>query len=146
MEVKQSTPEYEEKLEYAIAKLAAELPTLFAKDLTYDIYSWDIYFSDPVNTFKYKFNYRIIFWTLRFHAALFFKEIYFDVRRIWRETEEIVKVEWTVRGTLRLPWRADLFFNGDSTYRFNEAGRIYSHRDRWDRPPKEILQQFLPRQ
>ena len=61
-----------------IQTLKNDLPTLFEKDITYEIYTKDIYFRDPVNKFKYKFNYRIIFWTLRFHARLFFQEIYFD--------------------------------------------------------------------
>jgi Uncharacterized conserved protein (DUF2358) len=47
--------------------LKAELPTLFEKDISYNIYTKGIYFQDPVNKFKGKINYRIIFWTLRFH-------------------------------------------------------------------------------
>lgn len=135
---------YNERVQTAIATLERELPTLFEKDISYGIYTRDIFFQDPVNTFKYKFNYRIIFWTLRFHARLFFSEIYFDVHNIRHSQRAIVEVDWTVRGRLRLPWKADLFFNGTSTYCFNEDARIYSHRDTWDRSPQAILRQFLP--
>lgn len=149
MQLSQSQEEqesaYQAQVAHAIATLKQDLPTLFWQDISYEIYTPDIFFQDPVNTFQYKFNYRIIFWTLRFHARLFFKEIYFDVHNIYQAARDTIKVDWTVRGTLRLPWPAKIFFNGDSTYKLNENGLIYSHRDTWDRKPKAILKQFLPR-
>jgi len=126
-----------------IETLKQDLPTLFEKDISYDIYTKDIYFQDPVNTFKGKFNYRIIFWTLRFHAQLFFTEIYFDVHDVKQTAEDIITANWTVRGTLRLPWKARMFFNGDSTYTLTKDGLIYNHLDTWDRKPSEILKQFF---
>ena len=136
--------EYQAKVDSAIAQLSQDLPTLFQKDIAYHIYSSDIFFKDPVNQFQGKINYRIIFWTLRFHARLFFTEIYFDVHDIQQTEMDILKVWWTVRGKLRVPWQANIFFNGDSTYKLNEDGLIYDHRDNWDRAPKTILKQFLP--
>jgi hypothetical protein len=136
----------QERISASIATLQKELPTLFERDLSYDIYSQDISFKDPVNTFKGKFNYRIIFWTLRFHGQLFFTEIYFDLHNIQQpapESEpEIILANWTVRGILRLPWKPTLFFNGYSTYKLNQAGLIDEHIDTWDRSPLEILKQF----
>ena len=136
--------DYQTKVESTIAQLSADLPTLFKEDISYHIYSSDILFKDPVNTFQGKLNYRIIFWTLRFHARLFFTEIYFDVHDIQQTASDVIKVWWTVRGKLRVPWQANIFFNGDSTYQFNAEGLIYDHRDNWDRTPKTILKQFLP--
>lgn len=139
-----SQSDYQQQVEKVIKTLKNDLPTLFQKDISYDIYTQDIYFQDPVNRFKWKFNYRIIFWTLRFHARLFFTEIFFDVHDLKQIEQDIIKVYWTVRGTLRLPWKPHLFFNGDSTYKLTKAGLIYNHLDCWDRKPSEILQQFLP--
>ncbi|MCT7951895.1 DUF2358 domain-containing protein [Ancylothrix sp. C2] len=132
------------QMQQLIETLKHDLPTLFEKDISYDIYSQDIYFKDPVNTFKGKFNYRIIFWTLRFHAKLFFKEIYFDVHEVSQIEENLIIAKWTVRGILRLPWKTELLFNGDSNYKLNHDRLIYEHIDRWDRRPGEILKQFLP--
>lgn len=126
-----------------IQTLQQDLPTLFEKDITYDIYTQDILFKDPVNTFKGKFNYRIIFWTLRFHGQLFFTHLFFDLHRVYRADESTVLAEWTVRGTLRVPWQGHVFFNGTSTYKLTSEGLIYSHLDRWDRSPSEILKQFF---
>ena len=129
-------------MEQIIETLKQDLPTLFQKDISYDIYTEDIYFKDPVNTFKYKFNYRIIFWTLRFHARLFFTQIYFDVHEVYQSDENTILAKWTVRGVLRVPWKAGLLFNGYSTYKLNQDNLIYQHIDTWDRKPGEILKQF----
>jgi hypothetical protein len=132
-------------VEHVIKTLKEDLPTLFEKDISYQIYTQDIYFKDPVNTFKYKFNYRIIFWTLRFHARLFFTQIYFDVHEVYQSAEDTILAKWTVRGVLRVPWKAGLLFNGYSTYKLNQDNLIYEHIDTWDRKPGEILQQFWQR-
>jgi Uncharacterized conserved protein (DUF2358) len=130
-------------LEKTIETLKQDLPTLFDRDISYDIYTPDIYFKDPVNTFKGKFNYRIIFWTLRFHSRLFFKEIYFDLHEVDGSGENTIIATWTVRGTLRVPWKAKLYFDGYSTYQLNSEGKIYEHIDTWDRSAMEILRQFF---
>ncbi|WP_414566757.1 MULTISPECIES: DUF2358 domain-containing protein [unclassified Anabaena] len=133
------------QVEQVINTLKSDLPTLFKKDISYDIYTQDIYFQDPVNKFKWKFNYRIIFWTLRFHARLFFTQIYFDLHEVSQPAEDTILAKWTVRGILRVPWKAPLFFNGYSTYKLNQDNLIYQHIDTWDRPPGDILQQFWQR-
>ncbi len=135
--------EYKSQIEENIKILKHDLPTLFEKDISYDIYTDDILFEDPLNKFKWKFNYRIIFWTLRFHAGLFFTDIHFDLHDLYQSNENAIFAKWTVRGTLRVPWRAKIFFNGHSNYTLNEDGLIYEHIDTWDRKPSEILGQFF---
>lgn len=125
-----------------VKTLEADLPSLFQRDISYDIYTDDIYFQDPLNTFQGKSKYRIIFWTLRFHGGLFFRELYFDLHDVQATDDEIIAT-WTVRGMLRLPWKPKLFFNGYSTYKLNPQGLIYHHVDTWDRPAVEILKQFF---
>ncbi len=135
--------DYQSQVEQVIETLKQDLPTLFKKDISYDIYTQNIYFRDPVNKFKGKTNYHIIFWTLRFHARLFFTKIYFDLHEVYQSTQYTIMAKWTVRGVLRVPWKAQVFFNGDSTYKLNQDGLIYEHIDTWDRKPGEILQQFF---
>lgn len=135
--------EYQLQVERVLQTLKKDLPTLFEEDISYGIYTQDIYFQDPVNKFKWKFNYRIIFWTLRFHAKLFFTKIYFDLHEVDQDSEDTILAKWTVRGVLRVPWKAKVFFNGYSTYNLNKDGLIYQHIDTWDRKPSEILKQFL---
>lgn len=141
-----TSPEYMDRVKIAIATLKQELPTLFEKDISYDIYTADIEFTDPVNKFKGKLNYRIIYWTLRFHGGLFFTDIHFDLHRIRHVATDIIMAYWTVRGTLRLPWKPRIFFNGASTYQLDADGLIYHHEDTWDRSPGEILNQFFQKE
>ncbi|MEA5468106.1 DUF2358 domain-containing protein [Spirulina sp. 06S082] len=138
-----SEEKYNLQVKQIIQTLSDDLPTLFERDINYDIYTENIEFRDPISRFKGKFNYRIIFWTLRFHARLFFTDIYFDVHQIETTPKDDIIVDWTVRGTLRLPWQAKVLFNGNSTYKLTEAGLIYEHCDRWDRSPWQILKQFF---
>jgi len=138
--------EYKSQIEENIKILKHDLPTLFEKDISYDIYTGDILFKDPISKFKWKFNYRIIFWTLRFHAGLFFTDIHFDVHDVSQLDENTILANWTVRGTLRVPWKAKIFFNGYSNYKLNQDGLIYEHIDTWDRKPSEILRQFFPQE
>ena len=134
---------YDSKVGRAIETLLIELPHLFEKDISYDIYSKDINFKDPVNSFKGKLNYRIIFWTLRFHGKLFFSSLYFDLHEVEQTAEDEILARWTVRGTLRVPWQANILFNGYSSYKLALDGTIYEHIDTWDRSPGEILRQFF---
>lgn len=136
---------YQSQVEEVVKTLKKDLPTLFEKDISYKIYTKDIYFQDPVSKFKGKTNYRIIFWTLRFHARLFFTKIYFDLHEVSQTAEDTILATWTVRGALRVPWKARLLFNGYSTYKLNEDDLIYQHIDTWDRKPSKILKQFLPK-
>lgn len=130
------------RLQSVISTLKQDLPTLFKQDISYSIYTQDIYFADPVNKFQGKFNYRIIFWTLRFHGGLFFTEIAFDLHDVYSNDLNTIIATWTVRGVLRVPWRAKLLFNGYSTYKLNADCLIYEHIDTWDKTPGEVLAQF----
>ncbi|MDJ1177618.1 DUF2358 domain-containing protein [Roseofilum sp. BLCC_M91] len=124
--------------------LQQDLPNLFQQDINYNIYTPDILFEDPISQFKGKLNYRIIFWTLRFHGQLFFTELGFDVHQIEFLPPQTLRVDWTVRGKLRVPWTAQINFNGYSIYTLIDQSLINHHVDTWDRPPLEILRQFLP--
>ncbi|MDJ0590417.1 MAG: DUF2358 domain-containing protein, partial [Pleurocapsa sp. MO_226.B13] len=115
---------YQSRVEGVIKTLQTELPNLFETDLSYDIYTKNIYFRDPVNTFRGKLNYRIIFWTLRFHGKLFFTSLYFDLHDIEQTASDTILANWTVRGTLRVPWKACILFNGYSTYKLTPEGLI----------------------
>ena len=84
------SPDYADQIEAVMATLKQDLPTLFKQDITYDIYTQDIEFIDPVNRFKGKLSYRIIFWTLRFHGRLFFTELYFDLHDVQQTALDII--------------------------------------------------------
>jgi hypothetical protein len=126
-----------------VETIRQDLPPLFKRDISYDIYADDICFTDPINTFKGKLSYRLVYWSLRFHGQLFFTHIELDLQDVVPVTPHSIEAYWTVRGTLRLPWQPRICFNGTSHYTVNQQGLISKHVDTWDRSPWKVLKQFF---
>jgi hypothetical protein len=68
------------------------------------------------------------------------------LHQVQQTAVDLITADWTVRGTLRLPWKPQIFFNGSSAYHLNNQALIYRHEDTWDRSPQTILKQFFQRQ
>lgn len=113
---------------YAIRTLREELPSMFYKELTYDIYRKDIVFRDPMNVVGGMNNYKLIFRALRFHGRVFFKALWVDILRIWQPSDKVIMVRWQVRGIPRVPWEAQGIFDGTSEYKLDKHGKIYEHK------------------
>ncbi|KAI4342818.1 hypothetical protein MLD38_027392 [Melastoma candidum] len=112
----------------AVRTLREDMPLIFAKDLNYDIYRDDITFSDPLNTFSGIDNYKLMFWALRFHGKILFREISLQVYRIWQPSENMILIRWNLKGVPRVPWEARGEFQGTSRYKLDRNGKIYEHR------------------
>ncbi|XP_058072176.1 uncharacterized protein LOC131221084 [Magnolia sinica] len=112
----------------AVRTLREDLPLLFSKDLNYDIYRDDITFMDPLNTFQGIENYKLIFWALRFHGRILFREISIEVFRVWQPSENVILIRWNLRGVPRVPWEARGQFKGTSRYKLDRNGKIYEHK------------------
>lgn len=89
-----------------------------------DIYRDDVTFRDPGNAFYGLENYKLIFWSLRFHGNLFFKELYVEVKRIWQKDDDTICLRWTVHGFPRLPWDQEGTFDGVSSYKLDCHGKV----------------------
>lgn len=112
----------------AVRTLRDDLPAVFVREPNYDIYREDITFVDPLNTFHGIDNYKTIFWALRFHGRLLFREIGLDISRIWQLTENSIVVRWELWGTPRVPWESYGCFSGTSRYKVDRNGKIYEHK------------------
>ncbi|OIT39175.1 PREDICTED: uncharacterized protein LOC109238449 [Nicotiana attenuata] len=112
----------------AVRTLREDLPLIFTKDLNYDIYRDDITFVDPLNTFNGIERYKLIFWALRFHGRILFREISLKVMRIWQPSENVILIRWNLTGIPRVPWEAKGQFQGTSTYKLDRTGKIYEHK------------------
>uniref|UniRef100_A0A0A9E8G0 Uncharacterized protein n=1 Tax=Arundo donax TaxID=35708 RepID=A0A0A9E8G0_ARUDO len=112
----------------AVRTLRDDLPAVFVREPNYHIYREDITFVDPLNTFHGIDNYKTIFWALRFHGRLLFREIGLDVSRIWQLTENSIVVRWELWGTPRVPWESYGCFSGTSRYKVDRNGKIYEHK------------------
>lgn len=88
----------------------------------------DITFTDPLNTFTGMENYKLIFWALRFHGKILFREIALDVFRVWQPSENVILIRWNLKGVPRVPWEAKGEFQGTSRYKLDRNGKIYEHK------------------
>ncbi|CAN0901887.1 hypothetical protein LINGRAHAP2_LOCUS21679 [Linum grandiflorum] len=112
----------------AVRTLREDMPSVFVRDLNYDIYRDDITFRDPTNTFTGISNYKLLFWALRFHGRLLFKDIVVELYRIWQPSENVILIRWNVKGIPRVPWEAKGEFQATSTYKLDRNGKIYEHK------------------
>ncbi|KAF9677045.1 hypothetical protein SADUNF_Sadunf08G0066600 [Salix dunnii] len=120
--------EFYVNLGLAVRTLREDLPLLFTEDLNYEVYRDDITFIDPLNTFTGIDNYKLIFWTLRFHGKMLFREISLEVYRIWQPSENVILIRWNLKGVPRVPWEAKGEFQGTSRYKLDRNGKIYEHK------------------
>lgn len=85
-------------------------------------------FKDPLNTFSGIEQYKLIFWALRFHGRILFKDIDLQILRVWQPSENMILIRWNLRGTPRVPWEANGEFQGTSRYKLDRKGKIYEHK------------------
>ncbi|KAF6136559.1 hypothetical protein GIB67_016015 [Kingdonia uniflora] len=88
----------------------------------------DITLIDPLNTFTGIEKYKLIFWALRFHGRILFREISLEVFRVWQPSENVILIRWNLRGVPRVPWEAKGQFQGTSRYKLDRKGKIYEHK------------------
>ncbi|KAM1346759.1 hypothetical protein ACFX13_036778 [Malus domestica] len=125
---KQQRDDFYVNLGLAVRTLREDVPLIFAKDLNYDIYRDDITFMDPLNTFTGIENYKLIFWALRFHGKILFRDISLEIYRIWQPSENVILIRWNMKGVPRVPWEAKGQFQGTSRYKLDRKGKIYEHK------------------
>ncbi|XP_077252173.1 DUF2358 family protein (DUF2358) [Tasmannia lanceolata] len=132
--LKQKQSEDEDKQNYyvnignSIRTLREELPYIFNREPSFDIYRDDIVFKDPLNTFAGIENYKSIFWALRFNGRIFFKALSVDIVSVWQPLENVIMIRWTVHGIPRVPWESHGRFDGISSYKLDKEGKIFEHR------------------
>ncbi|XP_020205853.1 uncharacterized protein LOC109791016 [Cajanus cajan] len=124
----QPKDEFYLNLGLAVRTIREDLPLIFIKDLNYEIYRDDITFMDPLNTFTGIEKYKLIFWALRFHGKILFREIALDVYRVWQPSENVILVRWNLKGVPRVPWETKGEFQGTSRYKLDRNGKIYEHK------------------
>lgn len=111
----------------ALRTLREDIPQLFRKELNYCIYRDDIVFKDSRLEFQGIKNYKIIFWSLKFHGQLFFRHMNVEILRIWQPEDYVIKMRWQVNGYPRVWWEAEGRIDGISTYKLDRRGKIYEH-------------------
>jgi hypothetical protein len=121
----------------AIRTLRDELPAIFERDLSYDIYRPDITFVDHISLPGVPAEahgldaYKRVFLSLRLHGALCFSSTRVSLLRIWQPRDRTLAVRWSVAAAPRLLsslGAGDMHFDGISEYKLDSKGLIYEHK------------------
>ncbi len=108
----------------------------FPDNQTYEIYTDDVYFKDPLNEFNGIKKYKAMIGFL----GTFFGNVEMDVHDV-RQEGDLIKSEWTLNMTSPLPWKPRLSIPGWSELKISEANLIASHVDFWHISRWEVLRQ-----
>jgi hypothetical protein len=109
--------EYYANMGDALRVLRDDVPQLFHNDVV---------FTDGRLEFQGLKNYKIIFWSLRFHGKLFFRHTNVDILRIWQPEDYQIKMRWKIVGIPRVG-DVEGVIDGISTYKLDRRGKIYEH-------------------
>lgn len=110
----------------------------FPDNQTYNIYTPDVYFKDPLNEFRGLQRYQTM---IRFMST-WFKNIQMDLHDIRREGN-VIHTEWTLHWTTPLPWQPRIAIPGRSELALNENEAIVSHIDYWHCSRLDVLKQHF---
>ncbi len=112
----------------------------FPAEQTYDIYSEQVYFRDPINEFRGRHRYQqMIGW-----MEQWFQAIRMDLHQI-QQTDQQILTQWTLSWSLPLPWHPRLRVDGWTEIGLDDQGLIASHIDYWKCTRLDLLKQVLLR-
>lgn len=110
----------------------------FPEDPSYEIYAEDVYFRDPMTSFRGRDRYRQMIGFM----ARWFEEIRLELHGIEQEGDRI-HTRWTLSWTTPLPWRPRITIPGTTELIVNRENQIVSHVDSWDCSRWDVVRQHL---
>jgi hypothetical protein len=110
----------------------------FPDDQTYEIYAEDVYFQDPMTSFRGLKRYRQ---TIAF-IKTWFKSPHLELHSIDR-ADNLITTRWTLSWYTPLPWKPKITISGRSELLLNEDEFIISHIDYWDCSRGDVLKQHF---
>ena len=117
----------------------------FPEAQTYDIYSKDVYFKDPVYKFRGIKQYQRMIGFITF----WFKNLKLDLHEISR-SENLIKTRWMMSWDAPLPWKPRISVTGWSDLTVDsfpdssgDRELIISHIDYWDCTKFDVIKQHF---
>jgi hypothetical protein len=112
----------------------------FPKDQTYSLYDPNVFFKDPLVSFRGVQLYR---WMIGFMERAFL-DVRMDLHNIRRDGNRIY-TDWTLSWVAPMPWKPSMQISGRSELALNADGLIQSHIDDWNCSRLDVLKQFFSR-
>lgn len=110
----------------------------FPYDQTFDLYTEDVYFKDPLNEFRGRDRYQKM---IRF-IQTWFGAPQLDLHSI-EGRDRHIRTDWTLSWTTPLPWKPRISIPGWSELEISEEGLISSHVDYWHCSRLDVLKQHV---
>ncbi|HIK05453.1 MAG TPA: DUF2358 domain-containing protein [Trichormus sp. M33_DOE_039] len=110
----------------------------FPVNQTYSIYADDVYFQDPLNSFRGVERYQKM---IKF-IQTWFLNCRMDLHNI-QQLGDTIKTEWTLSWNTPLPWKPPISISGWSELGLNSDGLINSHIDYWHCSRLDVLKQHF---
>lgn len=110
----------------------------FPKDQTYSLYAQDVYFKDPMTSFRGVDRYQQM---IRF-IETWFLHPQMEVHQMQRTGQQI-RTDWTLYWNTPLPWKPPIQITGWSELTLNDDGLIVSHVDYWTCSRWDVLKQHF---
>ncbi len=113
----------------------------FPEDQTYSLYTEDIKFKDPLNSFSGVGRYRLMIGFI----GRFFNNVQMDLHEIQQPSPSLITMKWTLHMSPPVPWSARLSIPGHTELGLNTEGLINSHIDYWNCSRLAVLMQVFNR-
>jgi Uncharacterized conserved protein (DUF2358) len=112
----------------------------FPKGQTYSLYDPDVFFKDPLVSFRGVQLYR---WMIGFMDRAFL-DVQMDLHNIRRDGDQI-DMDWTLSWVAPMPWKPAMQISGRSELALNADGLIQSQIDYWNCSRLDVLKQLFSR-
>jgi Uncharacterized conserved protein (DUF2358) len=112
----------------------------FPKNQTYGLYADNVFFKDPLISFRGVQLYR---WMIGFMERVFL-DVQMDLHDIRQDNHQI-QTDWTLSWIAPMPWKPSLQISGRSELALNKEGLIESHIDYWNCSRLDVLKQLFSR-
>ena len=110
----------------------------FPKQQSYQLYAADVYFKDPLNSFRGVGRYQQMIGFI----DRWFTDVTLDLHHIQQDAH-IITTRWTLSWTAPAPWRPRMQISGRSELTLNPEGLVQSHIDYWDCSRLDVLKQLF---
>ena len=110
----------------------------FPGDQSYDLYARDVFFEDPLTSFRGVQRYR--------QMIHFIERWFVDVKMELHDLQQVgnqIQTRWSLHWIAPVPWKPKMCISGRSELVLNIDGLIQSHIDHWDCSRWNVLQQLL---
>ncbi|MBE9075947.1 DUF2358 domain-containing protein [Romeria aff. gracilis LEGE 07310] len=110
----------------------------FPQNQSYELYTPDVKFKDPLNHFKGRDRYRQMIGFIE----QWFIDTHMELHEIERPVADRITTRWTLHFTAPTFWKPRISIPGRTELRLNTQGLVEAHIDYWDCSRWDVVKQL----